>query len=267
MKKLLVVLAVAMMALPAMAAVGVTAAVDGQTVTLSYTADNGEALRGVALDITLEGGTIAALSDVTVPTDVEFNAFIDYYASNENFLDNLDSDLPGTDAHPVCDVNARGVQTVFPTNTFGICMGYLDEDGNETKGEAAPGTSKTLVAFTVTCDESAESVIVKVAQNSLRGGIVGDSVDVINVPMSGTDVLEVATVTCGEPCLSYAHFADGDTNGDNAITASDIQVVLNYWGQTNVEGPATCADLNGDGAVTATDIQIILNNWGTVFAD
>ena len=51
----------------------------------------------------------------------------------------------------------------------------------------------------------------------------------------------------------------GDLNGDGAVDAADVTILLDNWGAT---GP-NIADLNGDGSVGASDFSLLLNNWGT----
>lgn len=58
--------------------------------------------------------------------------------------------------------------------------------------------------------------------------------------------------SCGLPCL-------GDINGDRAVGAPDLAMLLSSWGST---GLGAAADLNGDGAVNAADVAILLGRWG-----
>jgi hypothetical protein len=48
----------------------------------------------------------------------------------------------------------------------------------------------------------------------------------------------------------------GDLNGDYAVNASDMAILLGNWAGTGV------GDLNGDGSVGPNDLSILLNNWG-----
>ena len=47
----------------------------------------------------------------------------------------------------------------------------------------------------------------------------------------------------------------GDVNGDGAVTAADLALVLASWGQPGA------TDLNGDGETDAQDLSMILANW------
>lgn len=51
--------------------------------------------------------------------------------------------------------------------------------------------------------------------------------------------------------------ANGDLNGDGAVSAADLSILLGAWGPC----PSCAADLNHDGAVGAPDIAILLGNW------
>jgi hypothetical protein len=51
----------------------------------------------------------------------------------------------------------------------------------------------------------------------------------------------------------------GDLNGDGAVNAADMTILLNSFGTND---PCSPADLDGDGVVGAPDLAILLNNWG-----
>ncbi len=53
----------------------------------------------------------------------------------------------------------------------------------------------------------------------------------------------------------------GDADGDAAVTFSDLNLILAFWG-TAVE-PGTGADVTGDGLVNFADINLMLDAWGT----
>ena len=51
----------------------------------------------------------------------------------------------------------------------------------------------------------------------------------------------------------------GDVNGDGAVNALDLSILLSHWnatGATKAQG-----DLSGDGTVNALDLSILLTNW------
>ena len=52
----------------------------------------------------------------------------------------------------------------------------------------------------------------------------------------------------------------GDINGDDAINALDLSILLSHW---NASGASrSLGDLSGDGIVNALDLSILLTNWG-----
>lgn len=53
-----------------------------------------------------------------------------------------------------------------------------------------------------------------------------------------------------------------DLDGDGAVSASDLAILLGSWGDCPAP-PAECpADLNGDGTVGAADLAVLLGSWG-----
>jgi hypothetical protein len=50
---------------------------------------------------------------------------------------------------------------------------------------------------------------------------------------------------------------DGDVNGDNAVDAVDVQLVIN--GVLGLDIGTVNADINGDGQVDAVDVQLVIN--------
>ena len=48
-------------------------------------------------------------------------------------------------------------------------------------------------------------------------------------------------------------------NGDGAVGAGDLAILLGAWGSPGGHGPT---DLNGDGQVNAADLALMLGAWG-----
>lgn len=55
--------------------------------------------------------------------------------------------------------------------------------------------------------------------------------------------------------LGTIMLVNGDVDGDNAVTTSDLSILLKNMDQT-----ATSGDLDGDGKVTNADLGIVLKN-------
>ena len=51
----------------------------------------------------------------------------------------------------------------------------------------------------------------------------------------------------------------GDVNGDGMVGASDILLILAYWGDCS---GGCSGDLNSDGSVDVLDLLIVIENWG-----
>jgi hypothetical protein len=66
----------------------------------------------------------------------------------------------------------------------------------------------------------------------------------------------------GMPSLKFTQFVEppcvGDLDGDGAVGAADLSILLSLWGNAAVG----TADLNGDGDTGAADLSILLSNWG-----
>ncbi len=139
----------------------------GDEVTIFYEVTGGEHLRGVALTVALQGGVLESVSDLTY-LNSEFNAYIDYYIDF-----GTPTELPGEGAHPLSSPDGPGV-AVLPSRYFGVCMGYLDEDGDAIPGEPAPGLDRRLIGFRVSPDHESTEVKVTITGDKLRGGVIGE---------------------------------------------------------------------------------------------
>lgn len=250
MRKVLPILLAMAIAAPALA--DVTASVSdatGGVAQIDLAIDGGAIVRGVALKVTITGAELASIDDVVI-VDPRFNAYIDYYYSNTGFLDGLadETELPGTGAHAVADPLAAGVLPSVPATEFVISVGALDNSG------AQGGVDTSAVLAQITLSNFAGSTAqVCVEADALRGGIVGDTLGTVT-DSACADVSAGGPACWNNPCQPY-----GDFNGDNLITATDVQGLLAVWGQPYSD---PCPDFNHDGLITATDVQILLASWG-----
>ena len=76
-----------------------------------------------------------------------------------------------------------------------------------------------------------------IAEDSATGSLIEAAVDEVRI-----------TITeCG---------AAEDLNGDGAVDASDVAILLNNWGGSGL------GDIDGSGIVDAADVAALLNAWG-----
>jgi hypothetical protein len=245
MKKLAMLLLLAA-AVPAMATITFTATDNGDgTITIGYASDGADAPRAIALTVSLsDGATVDPAAGVVVESE-DFITYMDYAYSAYDGGEGYEIG----DGHPLAVVDAAG-RLEAPASEFSICMGVLDEGGNQAPGES----SDTLV--TLTLDIPGESTTVSISADTLRGpdsGVVGDA-EIMSVMPE-----DLLVGSSEPPCKSYEHYEDGDVNGDLVITYVDLQAVLAAWPPADYE---SCADISGDGNITYVDIQPIVNNWG-----
>lgn len=236
MKKLVLVLAVLLISLPALAsnvAVTATYQCDG-TYAVTYTTD-GNLPRAFALDITVSTGTITAVGDLS--------AVYDIYPGSIVIVDGAVSDAGSA----VCDASYPDTLGGLGTAGITVEMGSLYAAGDTA---STPTENGTLFTFTV----SDEAAVVTVALNGIRGGVVME------------DVAEEAAVAftidpgqCGPPPCPK------DLDGDGWITPDDLNTILIFLIPYEADGymveatPATAyMDLDGDGWITPDDLNTIL---------
>lgn len=260
MKKLLALIAVFALTAPVFAAEGdpnvlITCDADG-TVSYQLLDEDGSnpglanLMRGIALDITVDGGaTIDAISDYdaeddAVPADSTQigTGYVVYmgsiqFAADPNYVSSFgDPVAPNTDPDALGGLGTSGIT---------VEMGSLYPEGG-----TAPPTSGVLFKLTVSgpCNMT-------IAANTTRGGCVLEDGSPANVISSGCEVGE------GD-CWTFDCFDCGDTNGDCAITfAGDVQTIINAWPASGFPYNK-CADINKDGSITfAGDVQVLINKW------
>jgi hypothetical protein len=258
MKKLLASLLVLAMCSPAMALTLSTSGAGTDTLTISYDLAEGEVLRGLALTVTASGGDgyVADSSAFGQTGATQFNTFMDFAADVDNAL----SYTVGA-GHPFAlvtpDVVNNQYEADFPTSSFALSLGYLDEDGDEIKGEGITTSGTLTVKFMGTTPTD-----VAVALDTFRGGAVGDGIVI-------TDSMTVQTLSFLPPeCIpttnpSYAQWVavgkplswcnprqcNGDANG-----ATEVIGKGSFW-----VGPADLAILVSGYAKAYSDP--VTNPW------
>lgn len=281
MKKVLILLAICALAVPAFAGeVTFTAVPDGADVNIVMTvvADEGDGPVGIGLDVAVNAG-----ADLTAAVMVNpfFDIFIDEAYDMETATPG--SYTYGAGAGPVCLVAAPGATTVAAamadSRVFAICAGGL---GGATGTPAAPPTGEVILAKL----SGAEGATATVTANAIRGGAVvfksgaevtvnGLPLDII-IPAGGEglnpgDVIGGVTVTqahydlwvtLGKPVVWTTEgnwMGDGD--GDGFVNGDDVTPIINYFGQATTSETAAY-DLNKDGFINGDDVVPIINNFG-----
>ncbi len=261
MKRLSVLLAVLVVAGPALAAVRITVEPDGNTAVIGYETD-GERVRAFALDITVDAGTIIGISDFIRGESTAENPGYGIFPANFSRYITVDADTGDVAAWdineytPVADPCDPGALGGLGTAGITIEMGALyyppDDDSPN-----APPTSGTLCRLTLSTEAN-----VTVSLNEVRGGIVlTDPTVPATVDMGQASAMTTATmmsaagsnvdllapshpdyaewVAVGKPaCWAYPRQCHGDADGvaeGNADTGfyyvgpQDLNVLVAAW--------------------------------------
>ena len=289
MKKILATLVLLALVMPA-AAVDVTV-VPSATETCAFdimiNTTGAEVVRGVAVTVSLDAATVGDATNgengAVVAVNSAMNCYMDYASTT-----------PATyalgDGHPLADLSAAGEPT-FPASDFSVCLGVLDETGNQ-GGLNTGGTAEVLCTIVVS-----GSTTVTIAEDTYRGGIVGDDIDTVSASSS-------CSVVCGPgPCITesdpvYANWVKagepeawcwrfgckGDANNDFSgkdkagarvwVDSSDLTIFLAGWQKKDNDANMAdwiAADCNMDFSgkdktggrvwVDSSDLTIFLAGW------
>lgn len=285
MKRLMAIL-VLVVAVPAMAAVNITAVdATGGKLQIAYTTTDGDLPRGVALRISLSNGAVV---DTTAPVVVDpaFNAFIDWAYSNP-------LNYAVGDGNPLAKFDMAGALDADAAD-FSVSMGVLDPTGNQGAGPASTTNLITIQLKSIPLD----GTNVTISGDTLRGpasGVVG-SVLTSNLPITvkvlgGEEAIKSTApiyadwVKFGKPaCWAYARNCRGDADGKTQgsvitgfwhVGTNDLSILVSAW---QVKGDAAimaipngiCADFNRDqqgSAITGywrvgtNDLNKLVANW------
>jgi hypothetical protein len=253
MKKLCIVVAVFLLAAPAMAAVKIIVEASGKDASIKYQT-NDERVRAFALDITVDKGAITGISDFIRGESTADNPGYGIFPANFARYISVDPNT-GEVANwninnytPVADPCDPGALGGLGTNGITIEMGALyyptaDDSPN------APPTSGTL--FKLALSEEAN---LTVTLNEIRGGVVLTNPDeAATVDLSqatgvvvngGSDLLPpthpdyAEWVAVGKPaCWAYPRQCHGDADGlavasktgTYYVGTSDLNVLTDAW--------------------------------------
>jgi hypothetical protein len=241
MKKILAALLVLALVAPAMADVAITATDEGSGhLKITVAPTGGAVIRGLALKLTRTAGD-ASLTDFNDVDTTQFNTFIDYAFDNAGYTIGA--------GHPAAKVASAGV-VGLPATTFVLSAGYVDEGGNQ-------GGITVDSFFDVFFDITATSTIA-MELDTLRGGIVGDTLGTVTVEASQDLVMDFITGTLVVNKTTAAPAIATRVNGGRVETfvASGItgSGTLEYnfdWGDTTSSGFQSLATLSHTYTYTA----------------
>ena len=245
MRKIVTILAVLLLASPAMAAVTITVAPGPAScqATISYS-DTGDPnyVRAFALDITVSDGNInavdAAMAGDCNATNKGYGIFPGSFArvivvADPNWEDQGYSPVGYSDDLPGDTLGGIG------TSGATVEMGSLYVDGNE------PPSSGVLCIVTVekACDMT-------VAVNAGRGGVVLEDASAVTPTLPGSPTAIPCGIECDENCLRADICSTAYGDPDNLITAEDYVWLSTYYPLL----PATVYDCLGDASCLRADI-------------
>jgi len=285
MRKTFFVLVVVMLTTPVWAAVTITATDLGEgVVAIDYSSDGTMLVRAFALDITVDAGTIDAISDFAVGDD---NNGYGIFPGNFSRYITVDpatgevSDWSVAGYSPVADGNDPGALGGPGTNGITIEMGSL----YDTK---APATQGRLC--TVTCSETC---LLTVTTNATRGNVVLEDASEATVDLTGATNVQITIgaiasytgpqmdewVAVGKPDCWCANInprqcygdADGASEGEQKywVSINDVNILAGAWNKPleSLTGNQICADFDhlSEGKnkyrVSTNDLAILLANW------
>ena len=296
MKKVIFPLLVAVLTAPAWAGVAISVTdLGGQKAAIDYSGT--ERVRAFALDITVDAGTIEALSGFVVGDD---NSGYGIFPANFSRYINVDpltgavSDWTPQGYTPVADANDPGALGGIGTSGITIEMGSL----YDTK---APPLQGRLCVITVS-----EACKVTVAANATRGNVVLENASQATLDLTGATNISVAATAvaaghAGAPRLTAAQTeewqalgkpacwlasinprqcrgdADGTSQGSQKfwVSTNDLDILIAAWNKTYDEikdkkigdVPLICADFDHHAQgttnfrVSTNDLDILIANW------
>jgi hypothetical protein len=252
MKKIAFVLAVLVMAAPAMAdvTISVAAGPGPNDVTVSY---DGAGVRAFALDIIVDDPCMSIVEVNCVSTD-----YFVYPGS------------VGIEGGEVTDdgtCNCGGIDTNAVCVEMGSC--YLSPEAVlDIPAGDPPAASGDLVILTLGgCDENDDGANVSVEENAIRGGVVmedGSAVTVVSPGGSADPCLPSCRVPdCTQPEECAGH-ASGDSTCDGSINLADLFALKAAFGKSAPwTAPDCCSDYNNDNACNLGDLFVLKAGFGT----
>ncbi|MCJ7673916.1 MAG: hypothetical protein MUO33_02055 [Sedimentisphaerales bacterium] len=298
MRKILLTLAVLMLATPALAAVRIIVTDEGNLIAAIKYQTDGEKVRAFALDVSVSAGTIDAVSDYkkgeSVPGNIGYGIFPANFARHIT-VDSVTGEVQTWDVNdytPVADVADPGAAGALGSNAITIEMGALYSPP-EDNSPNAPANSGILCKIKVSGETT-----VTVTENTTRGGVVlTDPAVTPTVDRTGATNVAVKAVTACFPTANSAYNdwvllgqpdcwcakpkgsgyqCDGDADSVDSgginkfrVFSGDLNILVNNWRKK--AGDATlnaCADIDHKDSgginkyrVFSADLNILVNNW------
>ncbi|MGB7581586.1 MAG: PASTA domain-containing protein [Sedimentisphaerales bacterium] len=224
MKKILLVIAMLIIAAPVLATVSVTATDKGSgVVEFRYNCSAAEKVRAFALDITVDNGlTISDIRDFnTGESNVPGGGYGIFPGKFANYINASSPNWADTNYTPVARTSDPNTKSGLGTSAITVELGTLYVDGN------APGTSGLLFRLDVN-GNGAHDGNLSIALNNTRGGIVLEDASLAPSPvLTGTKLVFLTCTTI--PTITGLTKAAADT----ALTTAGFT--------PNGTGSATCA--------------------------
>lgn len=260
MRTTLIVLVALLVATPAMAVTDVTVSCEDEgdkvaKIDYSYSGDG--RVRAFALKVSVDVGTIDAISDYKTGESSQYAPGLGYGIFPGSI--NLDDPENPQWNDPVAPEEDRGAEgTGIGTNTVILEMGSLYAGGEPN----APPATGTLCRLTVSdgCTMTIEE------EYLVRGGVVledppGAAPDTLI--LTGCPIEDI--VNCWDNVGQCAGQGNGDGTCNGSINLGDLVALKAAWGQSGPPWvpPHCCSDYNHSGSVNLGDLVILKANWGT----
>ncbi len=207
-----------------------------------------------------------------------FTANGDCFVSNTILWDNENSSSPGQPRQDQFSFNGGPTRTISldysivrgwaasplgGTATTGADPQFLNPRGNDNVYGSADDDPRVTAGSPAIDVGNSLAVTPEGSISDLFGGSrYADDIGTADGGVAGGSSLPIVDIGAVE-FQSFTLFCPGDANGDGAVTALDISLVLSNFGNPLAIGPID-GDVTGDNVVTALDISEVLSNFGTV---
>ncbi len=247
MKKLVLILAVMMMAAPVMADIVITIDNSVYPAEVKYEKTGGTTrARAFALDIVTDD-----TADINNVTDLSADFWV--HPGGINIVGGVVEQDGNAWADPCTYEGTRGG---FDTNGVTIEMASLYKGAVN-----APPDSGVLCSFTVT-----SACLVSITENTIRGGVVLEDTN------SATAVLDLSGATNVPVGPVGPTHCPGDWNHDGTVTLGDLMAMISAMAPTYGDAPPASyynsdGDWNNDGTMTLGDLMAFISAMAPTYGD